>query len=434
MHKSWELIYNQSMKEYKKRITDKILSQNMRAFGGVLIEGVKGCGKTTSAKQLAKSVIEFQDEDKRDNLLLIANNQPSELLKNEKPILFDEWQDAPKMWGAIRKSIDDDQLIGAYILTGSSSNKVKTPHTGTLRISRMKMYPMSLYESGDSNGEVSLIELFNNNKFEGCHSNLKIDDYKYLICRGGWPNILNVKDKKDKLLIAKSLFKQTCDIDINNISEKKRSSKTTEKLLKSYSRNICTLAGNKTIYEDSGLSSKTYDEYVEDLEKLNIICDVNAWCPAIRSKDAIRASSKRNLVDPSIAVSALGLTPEYFSKDYQTLGFLFESLCIRDLKIYSSAYGGEVSYYHDRYGLEADVVLHLDDGRFALIEIKLGQSQIDEGAKHLNEIESLIKKYNKSEKQNKLRIPDLKIVITGTEYGYKRKDGVLVIPIGCLKD
>lgn len=194
------------------------------------------------------------------------------------------------------------------------------------------------------------------------------------------------------------------------------------------------MAGNKTIYDDSGITNKTYDEYIEDLEKLNIVCDVNAWCPAIRSKEAIRASNKRNLVDPSIAVSALGLTPEYFSKDYQTLGFLFESLCIRDLKIYSSAHGGDVSYYHDRYGLEADAVLHLDDGRFALIEIKLGQNQIDEGANHLNKIETLIKEHNIKEKQNKLRTPDLKMVITGTEYGYKRDDGVYVIPIGCLKD
>ena len=407
----------------------------MRAFGGVLIEGVKGCGKTTTAKRCAKSVIEFQNEDERDNLLLIANNHPSDLLKGEKPILFDEWQDAPKIWGSIRKSIDDEQLIGAYLLTGSSSNKVKTPHTGTLRISRMKMYPMSLYESGDSSGEVSLIDLFNKKgNFQTCHSNLNIDDIKYLICRGGWPSTFNIENKEDKLLIAKSLFKQTCEVDINNISDKKRSSKITEKILRSYSRNLCTLASDKTIYEDCGISNKTFDEYIEDLIKLNIVCDIDAWCPAIRSKETMRASSKRNLVDPSIATSALGLTPEYFSKDYQTLGFLFESLCIRDLKIYSSAYDGDVSYYHDRYGLEADAVLHLNDGRFALIEIKLGQNQVDEGAKHLIEIEKLIEEHNKKEKQNRLRTPDLKIVITATEYGYIRDDGVYVIPITCLKD
>lgn len=428
-------MYNNGMEKYRKRIVDEILAQNLKAFGGVLIEGVKGCGKTTTAKQKSKSVVEFQNEDERDNLLLIANNHPSDLLKREKPILFDEWQDAPKIWGAIRKSIDDEKLVGSYILTGSSSNKVKTAHTGTLRISRIKMYPMSLFESKDSNGTVSLIDLFNNkDKFESCHSDLSFDEIKYVICRGGWPSTLNINNKQDKLMIANSLFKQTCEVDIMNISNKKRNSKVTKKILRSYSRNICTLASNKTIYNDCGISSKTYDEYIDDLEKLNIIADIDAWCPAIRSKEAIRASSKRNLVDPSIATSALDINPEYFAKDYQVLGFLFESLCLRDLKIYSSAYDGELSYYHDRYGLEADAVLHLKDGRFALIEIKLGQNEIEEGAEHLNEIERLIKAHNKEEKQNKLRLPDLKLIITGTEYGYKRDDGVFVIPIGCLKD
>ena len=427
--------YNIAMGKYINRISDAILEKYLRAFGGVLIEGVKGCGKTTSAKQIARSFIEFQDEEKREMYLALAKDHPSELLKGDRPRLFDEWQDAPTIWGAIRKSIDDEQLIGAYILTGSSSGKVKTPHTGTMRIARMKMYPMSLYESGDSNGSVSLIDLFEGKTpFEGCKSDLSFEDIKYVVCRGGWPNTLNVKNKKDKLLVAESLFNQTCEIDIHNISSKRRNENTTRKILRSYARNICTIAKKKTIYEDSGISENTFNDYLEDLEKLNIICDVNAWCPAIRSKEAMRSSPKRNLVDPSIACAALGIGPDYFINDYQILGFLFESLCIRDLKIYSSLYGGEVSYYHDRYGLEADAVLHLKDGRFALIEIKLGQSEIDEGAKHLTEIESLIKQHNETEKQNKLRLPDLKIVITGTEYGYQREDGVYVIPLGCLKD
>lgn len=429
------MIYNVVMMKYRKRIADEILNRKLKAFGGVLIDGVKGCGKTTTAKQQAKSYVEFQDEEKREMLLSLAADHPSELLKGDKPRLFDEWQDAPKIWGAIRKSIDDDGLIGSYILTGSSSNRIETPHSGTLRIDRMKMYPMSLYESGDSNGTVSLLELFNNkNKFESCHSELTFDDLKYVICRGGWPSTLNITEKEDKLQVAYSIFKQTYNIDINSISNRKRNPNTTKKLLASYSRNICTLASKKTIYNDCGISENTYDSYIEDLEKLNIICDINAWCPAIRSKDAIRASVKRNLVDPSIAVAALGINQDYFTNDYQLLGFLFESLCLRDLKVYSSAYDGELSYYHDRYGLETDAVLHLPDGRFALIEIKLGQSQIDEAASHLNEIERLIQEHNIKEKQNKLRLPDLKIVITGTEYGYVRDDNVMVIPIGCLKD
>lgn len=423
------------MKTYVKRITDELLKTNLRAFGGVLIEGVKGCGKTTSAKQVAKSAIEFQDEEKREMYLALANDHPSELLKGERPRLFDEWQDAPKIWGAIRKSIDDEQLIGAYLLTGSSSGKVKTPHTGTLRIAHMKMYPMSLFESGESNGSVSLINLFDkNNAFNSCHSDLSFEDIKYAVCRGGWPSTLNIKNKKDRLLVAESLFNQTCNSDIQNISDRRRNVTTTQKILRSYSRNICTFAKKTTICQDSGITENTLNEYLEELTKLNIVCDIEAWCPAIRSKESMRSSPKRNLIDPSIACAALGIGPEYFINDYQILGFLFESLCIRDLKIYSSAYGGQVSYYHDRLGLEADAVLHLRDGRFALIEIKLGQSEIDSGAAHLNKIEALIEEYNKTEKQNKLRIPDLKLVITGTEYGYRRDDGVLVVPIGCLKN
>ena len=425
--------------EYLKRIADDLLSLKLEAFGATLIVGPKGCGKTTTAKQKAKSIIEFQDEDERENYLLIANTHPSDLLKGTKPRLFDEWQDAPKIWGAIRKDVDDSDEVGKYILTGSSSADVKTPHTGTLRISRMKMYPMSLFESGESNGQVSLRELFDNpDSFEGCESDLSIDGIKYAICRGGWPGSLKGKTDAAKLAIAKDLFNQTCDVDISNIDEVKRNPLWARTIVRSYARNICTLAETKTIIADvtatCDMSKQTYYEYISALEKLMIIEDIPAWCPAIRSKTAIRSSNKHNFVDPSLAVAAMGLSPEYFSKDYKTLGFLFESLCIRDLKAYSSAQNGLMSYYHDRYNLEADGVLHLDDGRYALIECKLGQSEVEEGASHLCEIEKLVSKYNETEKQCPLRLPDLKIVITGTKYGYIRDDGVYVIPIGCLKD
>ena len=424
--------------KYRKRIIDQQFDVRMEALGGVLIVGPKGCGKTTTAKQKAKTVIEFQDEDERENLLLIANNHPSDLLKHPKPILFDEWQDAPKIWGTIRKDIDDNSLVGAYILTGSSSQRVKTPHTGTLRISTLKMMPMSLYESGDSNGTVSLTDLFNTKKFDGCTSDLKYDDIKFIICRGGWPQSINLVEPKAKLQIAKEVFNQTCEVDISNIDGIKRNSMWAKSILKSYARNICTTSDSKTIYEDvigtCDISKQTYYEYINALEELYIIDDIDAWCPSIRSKTAIRSSKKKNLVDPSLAVAALGISPNYFDSDYKTLGFLFESLVIRDLKVYSSEHYGTVSYYRDRYGLEADAVLHLEDGRYAIIEIKLGQHDVEEGAKHLCEIERLIAEYNKKEKQVPLRLPDLKLVITGTEYGYKREDGVLVIPIGCLKD
>ena len=425
--------------EYKNRIVDKKLDLLLSSFGATLIKGPKGCGKTTTAKNKAKSYVEFQDEDARENLLLIANTKPSLLLEGEKPRLFDEWQDAPKIWGAIRKNIDDTGENGLYILTGLSSKNVLVPHTGTLRIASLKMYPMSLYETGESNGSVSLTELFNNpDSFDGCRSNMTIDDIIFAICRGGWPQSIRNTTKESQLQIAKSLYQQIYTTDISNIDNIKRNPSWTQAILQSYSRNICTLCDYKTIYGDVkanyDLSETSFKDYIDALERLYIIEDINAWCPAIRSKTSIRSGKKRNLIDPSIAVATLGLSPEYFKTDFKTLGFLFESLCIRDLKIYSSAFDGDLSYYHDRYGLEADAVLHLNDGRYALIEFKLGESEVEMGAKHLCEIEKLVQEYNEKEKQCKLKLPTLKIIITATQYGYKRDDGVFVVPIGCLKD
>lgn len=425
--------------DYKKRIIDDQLDLKLESFGATLITGPKGCGKTTSAKQKAKSYIEFQDEDQRDNLLAVADVAPSKLLIGDKPRLFDEWQDAPKLWGAIRKSVDDLGENGLYILTGSSSRDVYKPHTGTLRISQLKMLPMSLYESGESNGAISLIDLFNNpDTFTECISDLDIDGLIFAICRGGWPKALMNKTERSQLEVARDLYRQTYSIDISNIDGVKRNPRLAQAILQSYSRNLCTLATTKTILGDVNsnfnITQPTFDAYVQALEKLFIIEDVEAWRPAIRSKTAIRSSKKRNFIDPSLAVAAMGIVPEFFNTDYKTLGFLFESLCIRDLKVYSSAFDGSINYYRDRYGLEADCVLHLNDGRYALIEFKLGNSEIDDGAKHLIEIEDLINEYNKTEKQCRMRLPDLKIVITGTKYGYRREDGVFVIPIGCLKN
>lgn len=426
------------MEKYKKRIIDDLLDLKLQSFGGTLIVGPKGCGKTTSAKQKAKSVIEFQDEDKRDQYLAVANTAPSKLLIGENPRLFDEWQDAPKIWGAIRKSIDDRNESGLYLLTGSSSSNVVTPHTGTMRISTLKMYPMSLYESEESNGQVSLLELFNTKKLPDAKSDLTLDQLIFAICRGGWPRSLYNETPESQLEIANDLLFQTCNRDISQIDGMRRNPLWAQKILQSYSRNICTLATTKTLFADvnstTDMAQSTYFDYIQALEKLYIIEDIPAWCPSIRSKSAIRASEKRNLIDPSIAVAALGLSPEYFNTDFKTLGFLFESLCIRDLKIYSAKMNGQMSYYHDRYDLEADGVLHLKDGRYALLEFKLGDKEINEGASHLCEIENLIKEYNEKEKECPLRLPDLKIVITGTDYAYQREDGVFIIPIGCLKD
>ncbi len=426
--------------DYRPRIVDEELDLSMRTLGAVQIKGPKGCGKTTTAKQKAKSVIEFQDEELRDNYLRIAEDRPSLLLRGEKPILFDEWQDAPKIWGAIRKDVDDTGLCGQYLLTGSSSKKVATPHTGTLRIASMVMRPMSLFESGESDGTASLRKLFQKGYDDDVlwASKTDFDGLVFSICRGGWPRALNLKERGPQLNVARQLFRQTCESDVSAIDGVKRDPTLVASILRSYSRNLCQLADKKTIFDDvsteRSLSYTTFDEYVSALERLYIIDDVDAWNPSIRSKTAIRSSKRRNLVDPSVAVAAMGLSPEYFDRDFNTLGFLFESLVMRDLRVYSAGVGGSLSYYHDRYDLEADAVLHLGDGRYALIEVKLGQRGIDDGVKNLNKIESLVEEYNAEEKGPKLRLPDLKMVITGTEMGYVRDDGIAIVPVGCLRD
>lgn len=427
--------------EYIKRVCDSELELKLEAFGAVHIVGPKWCGKTTTAKQYAKSYIEMQDPDKRDMYMETAKIKPSNLLIGENPRLIDEWQIAPNLWDAVRVSVDRRNEDGLYILTGSNSiDKTEIMHTGTGRIDTLSMYPMSLYESGESNGKVSLTKLFNNPLAleDGCESDLSIDSLIFAACRGGWPSSIFKKSDKAKLLVAQSYFEGLCREDMSNVDGVKRNETSSRLLLRSYARNISTIASNQSIINDinanTEMSESTYYDYVNVLKKLYVIQDVEAWCPAIRSKSAIQATNKREFVDPSLVVAALGVDPDYFNLDLKTFGFIFETLCIRDLKAYSAAHDGKVSYYRDRYGLEADCVLHLRDGRYALIEFKLGSADIEEGAKHLTELEELIKQHNEKEKQVKLRLPDLKIVITGTQYGYKRPDGVLVVPIGCLKD
>ena len=427
--------------EYIKRVCDSELELKLEAFGAVHIVGPKWCGKTTTAKQYAKSYIEMQDPDKRDMYMETAKIKPSNLLIGENPRLIDEWQIAPNLWDAVRVSVDRRNEDGLYILTGSNSiDKTEIMHTGTGRIDTLSMYPMSLYESGESNGKVSLTELFNNPLAleDGCESDLSIDNLIFAACRGGWPSSIFKKSDKAKLLVAQSYFEGLCREDMSNVDGVKRNETSSRLLLRSYARNISTIASNQSIINDinanTEMSESTFYDYVNVLKKLYVIQDVEAWCPAIRSKSAIQATNKREFVDPSLVVAALGLDPDYFNLDLKTFGFIFETLCVRDLKVYSAAHDGKVSYYRDRYGLEADCVLHLRDGRYALIEFKLGSSDIEDGAKHLTELEELIKQHNEKEKQVKLRLPDLKIVITGTQYGYKRPDDVIVVPIGCLKD
>ena len=426
---------------YIKRTCDENLKLKLETFGAVHIIGPKWCGKTTTAKQFAKSYIEMQDPDKREMYLETAKIKPSNLLIGENPRLIDEWQIAPNLWDAVRVSVDRRNESGLYILTGSNSiDKTSIMHTGTGRIDTLNMYPMSLFETGESNGSISLSALFRDEKAldDGCQTELSIDELIFAACRGGWPSALFKNSDKSKLLVAQSYFEGLCREDISNIDGKTRDETVTTLLLRSYARNISTTAANTSILRDiranTDIGETTFYEYVAALKKLFVIQDIEAWCPAIRSKSSIQSGNKREFVDPSLVVSALGVEPDYFNLDLKTFGFIFETLCIRDLKIYSNALGGRVSYYRDRYGLEADCVLHLRDGKYALIEFKLGSSEIEEGAKHLNEIEKLVEEYNKTEKQCLLRALGLKIVITGTQYGYKRPDGVYVVPIGCLRD
>ncbi len=425
---------------YKPRIVDQRLDLISRVFNAVNIVGPKGCGKTTTAKRRAKTVLEFQDEEKRENLLTAATYSPSTLLQNPKPILFDEWQDAPKIWEAIRKNCDDNPGdVGSYYLTGSSSARVKTPHTGTMRITTMKMEPMSLFEMGRSNGQVRLSQLFDDSdSFTGCQSSLTLNDVIEAICIGGWPRCLRFDSVSLQREISKDLFQQTCERDISQIDGRKRNANWAKAILKSYARNICTTADRKTLFDDvssnCAISYPTFSDYVSALENLYVIQDIDAWCPSIRAKTNIRSGHKRNFIDPSIAAAALGISPEYLQRDFRTLGFLFQSLCIKDLRVYSYAHGGNVSYYRDRLGLEVDAVLHLEDGRYALIEFKLGEPGVPEASKHLCQIERLVAKHNASGKGLALRMPDLKIVIIATGYGCRLDNGVFVVPIGCLRD
>lgn len=429
--------------EYFSRVADQMLRDRLEAFGAILIEGPKWTGKTTTAEQLSKSVIKMQDPDNASEYLATASVKPSLLLKGEQPRLIDEWQDAPVIWDAVRTAVDQSGgTPGQYILTGSNTvDKTQIRHTGTGRITRMMMYPMSLWESKDSSGEVSLHELFYNPSYniDGATSKLDIPELIRVACRGGWPATLQLSSKAS-MMIAKDYVKTVCNEDISAVDKKERNSKIATQIMRSYARNISTLAKKTNILtdvtasENIDISMDTFDDYVGALEKLFVIQDIDAWCPAIRSKSAIRSAPKRCFVDPSIAVAAMNINAEGFETQLKTFGFVFEQMCARDLRAYTTDFDSHLSYYRDRYGLEADLVLHLADGRYALIECKLGSREIDDGAKHLLEIKRLIQERNKTEKQVPLREPDLMIVMTGGKMAYSRPDGVKVIPLACLKD
>ena len=425
--------------EYRRRLQDDELKFRLECSGAVLIEGPKWSGKTTFAEHHAKSILKMQDPDKRQGYLQTAATKPSLLLAGKTPRLIDEWQEAPVLWDAVRVSVDSRNETGLYILTGSNSvDRSKISHSGTGRISRLRLQTMSLFETGESNGKVSLSELFKNPEMEiEAKSDLEIEQIIFASCRGGWPGFLSRKSDRAKLQIARDYIDSVCETDISTVDGIKRNPTWASQILRSYARNISTLAKTSNILKDvvsasESISQDTLSSYIQAFEKLFIIQDIEAWCPSIRSATAIRSGKKRGFCDPSIAVAALGLEPDYYMTDLRSFGFVFESLCMRDLRAYSTKYGGKISYYHDRYDLEADCVLHLRDGKYALIEFKLGSHEIEEASQHLLELKHLIQNHNEKNAAQKIREPDVLMVVTGGEFAYRRKDGVFVVPLGCL--
>lgn len=423
------------MVKYLKRIIDDNLDKYLTMIGAVLIIGPKWCGKTTTAERHAKSVLKLQDKDNYKSNMMWADIEPSRLLKGEKPRLIDEWQVAPVLWDSVRTSVDDTEGYGLYILTGSTVvNEEEIMHSGTGRIHRLLMRPMSLYESGESNGQISIMELFDNPDLDinECESELTMDELIFASCRGGWPDSLHQKTREGKLFVAYSYLENICNTDVSAVDGIKRDPDRVRLLLRSIARNDSTLAKNQTIINDMNanfmdISRPTYYSYVNALKKLFVLEDQRGWSPNIKSKTAIRSGNKKVFIDPSIAVAALNANPESMEKDLNTFGFIFENLCIRDLNVYTNTYGGKISYYHDKSDLEVDCVVHLRDGRYALIECKLGRNRIEEGAKNLLKINKLI------EKNDKVDNPTFLAILTGGKYAYTRKDGVKVIPIGCLR-
>ena len=428
--------------DYHPRLADAQLAFKLQTFGATVIVGPKWCGKSTTAKQQARSSLLLQDPDFRASYLETASVKPSLLLKGERPRLLDEWQDVPSLWDAVRLTVDEERGQGLFILTGSVSFDPKAVrHSGTGRISRLRMHPMSLFESGESNGAVSLRALFDDPlaDIDGIRSSLPLDELVFAACRGGWPAALDLGTDTSRLAIAKDYVANLCETDVSTVDGVQRNPALARAILRSYARNLSTLADATSIRKDvlatmESLSPTTLDSYLNAFRKLFVVEDADAWCPSIRSATAVRAGKKRELADPSIAAAALGLSPAAFATDLKTFGFFFENLAVRDLRVYSSALGGTVSHYRDRYGLEADAVLHLEDGRYALVEVKLGGRKIEEGAAHLVELRNLVRKYNETERQVPLREPDLLLVLTGTDMAYTRPDGVKVVPVGCLRD
>ena len=424
------------MREYKARITDKILQRKLAGKGAVLIEGPKWCGKTTTAEQTAKSILYMADpENERQNLMLVDIN-PKLLLQGEAPRLIDEWQIAPKLWDAVRYEVDHRDEEGQFILTGSAvpPNNDEIKHTGTGRFSWLLMRPMSLFESGESNGTVSLAALFAGDQDIIGVNDLDIKKLAFLVCRGGWPRA-SFLDDEIALDQAYDYYDAIVHADISRVDNVSRNPERVKRLMRCYARNQGAQISNEALKLDmekndaSSLDANTVLSYINALKKIFVIEEMRAWNPNLRSKTAIRSADTRYFIDPSIAVAALGVGPNDLLNDLNTFGLLFETMCVRDLRVFADTLSGCVYHYRDKTGLECDAVIHLRNGAYGLIEIKLGGDEaIEHGAQTLKKLRDKID-------TDKMKAPTFLMVLTGTsKYAFRREDGVYVVPIGCLRN
>jgi len=418
---------------YLTRISDEKLKLFLRAKGAVLIEGPKWCGKTSSAEQLAGSVLYMQDPDKAAMNKATAQSKPSLLLEGETPRLLDEWQVAPELWNAVRFAVDKRRAVGQFILTGSViPTRTDDMHTGTGRIARMKMRTMSLYETGESTGAISLEALFDGAVDLDGKSDISVEQYAFLINRGGWPAVPHETDEKIALTVAADYVEAVANEDISKADGVEKNSDRVKALLRSISRNISceakiTTLVNDLLANDESLSHVTIDIYLKALSKIFVLDDLPAWSAKLRSKTAMRTTAKRHFTDPSIATAALRATPKRLLSDFNTFGLLFESLCIRDLRIYADSIDGSVYHYRDKNGLEVDAVIQLADGRWGAVEVKLGAGEVDKACDNLLKLQRVVD-------TDKMNVPSFLMVLTGTEYAFQMKNGIWIVPLGCLKN
>ena len=427
------------MDEYKPRIADILLQERLDAFGAVLIEGAKACGKSTTAIQQAKSVLKMDDPNHRNQYIELANTDISILLSGDTPRLIDEWQLAPKFWDAIRYTVDQRGKDGQFILTGSAVpakalSEGEMTHSGTGRYARLRMRPMSLWESGDSNGGISLQDLLDGKQGLHAENPLNLEQMAFLICRGGWPRALNKTTDKAALLQSKEYVRSIVESDISRVDGIERNPERALNVMRSYARNIGSQASIATIRDDisenegATISDSTIISYINALKQIFVVEDVQAWNPNLRSKTAIRTTETRYFVDPSVATAAMGISPQNLIYDTKTMGFFFENLAVRDLRIYAEALDGKVEHYRDKNNLECDIIVRLSNGKFGLMEVKLGSDKgIKEGVETLN---TLTQRLQPGAKYT----PAFRAVVTATgQYAYQRSDGIYILPLGCLK-